>query len=100
MDTNTTIIIVVLILAAVAIFGFMRFRQSGKASLKGPFGTSVDVEGSNESTPGAQIIDSKSKKGGATAEASRGSALIQRTEVEQDLTARSGLPPGDSTPKA
>lgn len=99
MDTNTTVIIIVLILAVVAIFGFIRFGRQGKASVRGPFGTGVDVEGANEPTPGAQIIDSKSRAGGATAEASEGSALIRGTEVEKDLTARSGSQSRDDFPK-
>lgn len=48
MDKTTAIIIVLGILALVFIAFFAVFRKSGKGKIKGPFGTGLEVEGSNE----------------------------------------------------
>jgi hypothetical protein len=48
MDKTTAIVIVLGILALVFIAFFAVFRKSGKGKIKGPFGTGLEVEGSNE----------------------------------------------------
>jgi hypothetical protein len=48
MDKTTATIVVLGILALVFIAFFAVFRKSGKGKIKGPFGTGLEVEGSNE----------------------------------------------------
>ena len=49
MDKATATVVVLGILALVFVSFFAVFRKSGKGKIKGPFGTGLEVEGSNES---------------------------------------------------
>ena len=48
MDKTAAIVVVLGILALAFIAFFAVFRRSGKGKIKGPFGTGLEVEGSNE----------------------------------------------------
>lgn len=91
MDTNVTLIVLVLILAAVAIAALLRYQRRGEAEVKGPFGTGVKVKGSNEAPPtrpGVNITDAKASQGGILAEnEGEGGVNVQRVETQDDIIA-------------
>lgn len=104
MDTNTLIAIVIALFAAIVIAALIIFRQRAKVNIKGPFGTGLGVEATNEqpqSAPGVQITDAKAKKGSirATTEMGDGVALT-RVKAGEDIIATNKQPPKDGTPKA
>ena len=63
MDKTTAILIALGILALVFIAFFAVFRTTGKGKIKGPFGTGIEVEGSNEpqSKSGVTVEDAQAK---------------------------------------
>ena len=101
MDTNTALIVIVLILAAVAIAAVVRYQRRGEAEVKGPFGTSVKVKGSNEAPatqPGVNVTDATAHKGGILAENAAGDGVnVQRVETQDDIIATNKPAP---TPKS
>lgn len=48
MDTITASVIVIAIFAVVVVIAFLLYSRRGNATIKGPFGTSLDVGGTNE----------------------------------------------------
>lgn len=48
MDATIAALIVIGIFALIIVLAFLRFRQRGHAEIKGPFGTSLRVGGTNE----------------------------------------------------
>lgn len=92
MDTNTTLIVILIVLVVVAVLAVFRFRQRTTVHIKGPFGTGLDVEGSNEtpaSAPGVSLQDIKSRKGGLRLDDETGDSLSAKgIEVEKDVDFR------------
>ncbi|RIK45685.1 MAG: hypothetical protein DCC57_16295 [Chloroflexi bacterium] len=103
---NWTPIIIVALLAVVAIVFALRYRGGGKATLRGPFGASLEAEGSNPTPqpeppprPGVNVADARSQGGGILAEDRTGrGANVERVEVQGDILASSEAPP-DPDPK-
>ena len=44
MDTTTAAVIVIAIFAVIIAVAFLRYRKSGEAEIKGPFGTALSVK--------------------------------------------------------
>ena len=81
------------------------FRQRGRFRVKGPFGTELDVDASNEPTPapsapGVKVEDAKAKKGGLMAEDRTGrGAEVRNVEVQDDILVSSTPPEQGGEPK-
>ena len=105
MDSTTALVIIVVIFAIVVLAALWRYRRQGEASIE-VGGVKVSVKGENEpqksappqasppassTTPGVNIEDAKSRKGGILAEDNTGrGAHVPRVEVEDDIIAASG----------
>jgi hypothetical protein len=55
MSTTEAGILIVIVLALVAIFAFLRFHQRVKARIKGPGNISMDIDATNDPAPGIVI---------------------------------------------
>ena len=90
------LLLVVVLLALVAIFAFTVFRKRAKVSMKGPAGTGLDIDASNESAaaaPGVSVKDAKSRSGGLVAEDATGrGAEVEKVRVEGDIKVTSAPP--------
>lgn len=89
MDTNVTSIIIVGILAVIALVAFFFFRQRTTVEVKGPLGTGLKVDASNQpapSAPGVKGETIKSRKGGLTAHDETGHGVeVKDVDVEKDV---------------
>ena len=103
MDTNVTLIIIVIIFALVVLAWALLFRKKGKASIKaGP--VEMTVEGENQAdapaheTPGGVTIEEAQTGGGILAEASDGGGVrMKGVTAEEDILASASTP--DDAPK-
>lgn len=98
MDTITATTIIITIFALVIVAAFLRFRQHGKAEIKGPFNTGMKLEASND--PPAQTVGIRAKnitstKGGVMAEDSTGHGISA-----EDVLARDDVLLSSSNPEA
>ena len=102
---DTTMVVVAVILAAVAVAGFLVYRGSGGAGIKiGPF--SLDFRGSNPPhtlqapLSGARVRGSRSKRGAirATDTTGRGSDVLDST-AHGDIEATTSSAEASSDPK-
>jgi len=104
MNTSTAAIVVVAIFAAIVVAAFLVFRQRGKVEIKGPLGTGLKLDASNEQkppAPGVEIEGAKSRGGGLVAEDGTGrGAKVKDVEVQDDILVSSTPPKQDSNPKA
>jgi hypothetical protein len=95
---DTTIAVIIAIFALVAVAAFLVFRQRAKVRIKGPLGTGLEVDASNQPappTPGVRVEDAKSRKGGLVADDQTGrGADVRKVEVEDDILV-SSTPPGE-----
>jgi hypothetical protein len=105
MDTNVTLIIIVIIFALVVLAWALLFRKKGKASIKaGP--VEMTVEGENQvpapahetPAPGGVTIENARAGGGILAEASDGGGVrMKGVTAEEDILASASTP--DDAPK-
>jgi len=58
--TSITIILIIALFAIVAIVAFWFYRSRAKVSIKGPFGTSLDVD-AEQDTPKSQRVQQMKK---------------------------------------
>lgn len=91
MDTNTLLLWIVIILAGVAIVGFVVYRTRTRTVIKGPFNTEVSIDASNESSvapPPAGVSMTGVKAGGdVKAHAKTGGAVkMDAIEAKGDVT--------------
>ncbi len=104
MDTNTLLLIVVLVFAVIVIASFLIFRQRGKAEIHGPFGTSLKLNASNDRQilpPAVNVQDARSSEGGLLAEDKTGRGVnVARVDVKKDILASSESPAEKPDPKA
>ena len=93
-------VIVVALFALIIVAAFIVFRQRGKVTIKGPLGTQVDIDASNDSpplVPGVRIDSAKSKSGGLLAQDNTGrGADIKNVEVKDDILVSSSFPSNSS----
>ena len=98
MNAQALAVVVVGIFALLVIFVSLR-RSRVKAGIKGPFGTAVDVEASNDQpapNPGVAVAGAKSHAGGLRAEDRTGrGADVKDVETYGDIHVSS-----DPNPKA
>jgi hypothetical protein len=86
MSTSDAGILIVIVLALVAIFAFLRYNQRARVKIKGPGNIGLDLEASNDPAPRIVIEDAKSHRGGLRAEEGTGSGVqVRRVEVDQDI---------------
>lgn len=101
MDATSAAIVIIALFALVAVAAFLLYRRAD-VRIKGPWGTGLDVKGSNEDPdprPGVNIEDAKSHGGGLLAEDKTGrGAHVSGVEVQDDILASSEAP--DTDPKA
>lgn len=102
MDNPTMIVLVIIVFALVVIGAYWAYRQRVRARIKGPLGTEVEIDASNEPAgpnPAVRVSEAKSRSGGLAAHDETGRGVeVSKVEVERDITATSTPPkPG---PKA
>ena len=89
MDTSLTAVIVIVIFALIAVAVLIRFRKGASAEIKGPFGTSLKVDGTNnDALPrgGINAEGIKSRKGGLLAENDSPEGInIRNVDVEEEV---------------
>ena len=104
MDTNTAIVLVVVLVAVIAIVFLFVFRTKGKMSMRGPFNTRLEMNGSNApapSEPGVRAEDVTSEKGGLTARDEGGQGVhVKKVRTQKDVNLTNAPPPGGQAPKA
>lgn len=104
MDINLTVTVVVIIFALIVVAAFIVFRQRGRVEIKGPGGTSLKFDGSNDpppSTPAVNIEGAKSRKGGLIADDQTGRGVnLKDVDTQDDILATSAPPKPDGSPKA
>jgi hypothetical protein len=100
MDNSTMIVLVIIVFALVAIAAYQVYRRRARVRIKGPLGTEVEIDASNESaSPAVRVSDAKSRSGGLAARDETGRGVeVSKVEVERDITATSTPPKPD--PKA
>jgi hypothetical protein len=81
MSTTDAGILIVIVLALVAIFAFLRFHQRAKVKIQGPGKTSLDIDATNDPAPGIVIEDAKSQKGGCAP--TKGPIAVSRSGVSK-----------------
>ena len=100
---DTTAIVVIAILALIVIAAFLVFRQRARVEIKGPLGTGLKLDASNDLpplTPGVKVEAAKSRAGGLLAEDNTGrGADVKQVEVQDDILVSSTPPKKDPDPK-
>ncbi len=95
MDT-TTVTIVIALFALIVVASFFVFRQRGKVKIKGPLGTGLELDASNDpppSRPGIEAANIKSRKGGLVADDQTGHGVkTTDVDVEDDVLLSSSDP--------
>ena len=101
--SSEAIVIVIALFAVVVVAAFFIFRQRAKVDIKGPLGTRLHINASNDPPPidpAVVVEDAASRRGGLKAvdDTGRG-AQVRRVEVDKDIEV-SSRPPGGTNPKA
>ena len=100
---DTSIVIIIAIFALVIVAAFIVFRQRAKVKIKGPLGTGLDLDASNQPeppTPAVRVKDAKSEAGGLLADDQTGrGADVESVEVHDDILVSSTPPQEDPDPK-
>jgi hypothetical protein len=92
---DTTVVLVIIVLALVAIAAFVVFQHRAKVNLTGPFGTSLSVDGSNDPKPAVKISNADAGRDiKATDKTGRG-AEIDQAKARGSITATSTPPRSD-----
>jgi hypothetical protein len=94
-DTNTVLVIVIDIFAVIVIIAFLLYRTKAKVSVRGPLGTGLDVDASNEPAPLAPALTAEDIKSGgdmtATDETGRG-LKAKNVDAGKDVTLKTTGP--------
>lgn len=87
--------------AVIALAAFLIYRSRVRMDIKGPGGTGMRMDASNDPSPAAKVKDVKSRKGGLNVEVinADGGADVEKAEVEGDIKV-SVNKSGNSHPKA
>jgi hypothetical protein len=101
---DTTAIVVIAILALIVVAAFVVFRQRTSVRIKGPLGSGLELDASNNPpriTPGVKIEGAKSRSGGLLAEDKTGrGAEVNQVDVKDDILVTSAPPGENLDPKA
>lgn len=113
LDTNSTVLIALGIIAIVAIVYAIRYGGSGKTKVSGPFGMGVEAEGRNPakrttkepkqpSASSSTAVDLEDiKAGGGVYADAEGNIKMKKVDAGDDVIANSKQPSkGDNAPKA
>ena len=104
---DTTLIIVIAVFACIVVAAFLVYRSRAKVSVKGPLGTGLEIDASNQPqavptpppSPGVQIEDAKAKHGDIVLDDQTGRGAVgKQLEAGKDILA-SSAPPKDTPPK-
>ena len=103
---DTTTIVIIAIFACIVVAAFLVYRSRAKVSLKGPMGTGLEIDASNQPEaaptppqPGVQIEDAKAKRGDIVLDDQTGRGVVgKQLEAGKDILA-SSAPPKDTPPK-
>jgi hypothetical protein len=97
------IIVIIALFAVVAVAAFFVFRHRAKVDIKGPLGTGLHINASNDPPPidpAVVVEDAASRRGGLKADDETGrGAQVRRVEVDKDIEV-SSRPSGGTDPKA
>ncbi len=90
MDPTAVVnIAIIAILACIIIAVLLVFRKRGKFEIKGPLGTGLNIDASNDpapSTPGVKVENATSRSGGLLAEDYTGrGAEVKNVETKDDI---------------
>jgi hypothetical protein len=98
---NTTVAVVIALFALIVVAAFLVFRQRSKVGIKGPLGTGLELDASNQPAPGVEVEDAKSRAGGLVADDQTGrGAKVKGVEVQDDILVSSTPPHEQAGPKA
>ena len=103
---DTSAIVIIAILACIIVAAFLVYRSRARVSLKGPLGTGLEIDASNQPPatggpqaaptppqPGVQIEDAKAKRGDIVLDDQTGKGAVgRRLEAGKDILASSALP--------
>jgi len=89
MSPTEAALFVIVVFALIIFAVFLRFKRRGAAKIKGPFGTGLEIAGSNDPPlhqPGIYAKDIVSREGGILAEDSTGFGVdIQNVNAKEDV---------------
>jgi hypothetical protein len=104
---DTTILIIIVVLALVAVGALFVFRRRGRIDISGPFQTSLKIDGENESidplssAPGVRGRKIRSNAGGVSMEDETGRGVdAEEVTAHQDVSLTSTVPSETMGPKA
>lgn len=104
MDSTVAVVIIIGFFSIIAVAAFLIFRRRSHIDIKGPFGTGMELDASNEPDvpgPGVRVKDAKSREGGLVAEDSTGDgAEVEQVDTKDDILVSSKPPKEDTDPKA
>ena len=90
---DTTAIVILAIIALVVVGSFFVYRRRTSVDIKGPLGTGLKLNASDEATPGppgVKMEDVESRKGGVLAEDKTGRGVdMKGVKADQDVLATS-----------
>jgi hypothetical protein len=93
--TDGTVIVIALF-ALIIVAAFLVFRLRGKVKIKGPLGTGLELDATNEMkppTPAVRVEGAESRSGGLLANDRTGrGAEVKDVKVEADIRVSSSLP--------
>ncbi|MCP4992870.1 MAG: hypothetical protein GY934_03645 [Gammaproteobacteria bacterium] len=96
MDTTVTIVFVIVLFALIIVASFFVFRQRSKVKVKGPLGTGLELDASNDlppSRPGIEATNIKSRTGDMVADDQTGHGVkTTDVDVEDDVLLSSSDP--------
>ena len=102
MDPTTAAVLVISLFALIVVAAFLIYRSRAKVKVKGPLGTGLDLDASNEpppASPGVRVKDATSHGGGLLAEDKTGrGADVEGVEVQDDILVTSSPPPQEGPP--
>jgi len=101
---DSTAVLIIVVLALVAIASFVVYQRRAKVEIKGPFGTGLTVDSSNEkpaAPPDLLIKKMESTEGGFLLDQEPGEkTAIEEVKVKDDILINRKAAPPKSDPKA
>ncbi len=89
MTTTIAAVLIVIVFALIVIATFIVHRQRNKIKIKGPLGTGLELDSSNDPTPSQAAIKAegiKSREGGLMADDQTGRGIdVKQVDVKDDV---------------